>query len=1440
MTMRKILSLILAAGICAQMCAANAYAESTSADKIYVNGNYAGTTEKGTSRQPYKTVEKAKSAAFGKLSDNDVEILITKGTYFLDEAIDFNSADMPITDHSLTVKPRNDGDTVIISGGERLIGFTLYDAEKNIYRTPYKSTIQRQLYVNGTPAVRSRSTDNDLVFSYPQGSADINEDGVISDGEVGTLAITTTNTDVANWNIANIAEIVFKNSFVSPRKFITGVTVENGIATFGLKNDTYRLEQAYKLADELGGIFYLENALEVLDEPGEWCHDGEYIYYMPRDGEDMTETEIILPKQETPVSFVGTAAKTVKNITLKGITFSHNTWLYPSTSGELIPAQSNIVQGQPEVPGLVNTKYAENIVFDGCTFTNGGGSGIDILEGSKNITVTGCEISNISSAGILIGSTQSSRYGKEESKLIRNITVEQNKIHDCAIDYYSATGIAVAYEKDIKIVHNEIYNLPYSGIHIGYGWNYGETSDVEGIDVKYNYIHDCMTKLHDGGLIYTLGATCLEAGAAGKRNEIAYNYLKDAKNDGAYIYHDNGSTYWNTHHNVINQTDSVSRPWCNTAPDTNNISVHYNYTNITSEATTTRVNDALLLDMFKNTNFTYSMNDSGAPQASGYRLDCAYYVVNNAGCADTVLYDIAAVKDGITLNNAVFLNDDILIYNGGSATIDTAMKGGAFNFKLYAGNNSDGSYELSIDDTYRFVVTKTDITFYENDRQIAKNGDAPGWSSSGYTDVTVAMTDTGIRYSYGNLPRIVQSYAAAAGKIKIKVNGMSAVIGSLPKHYSVFANDLELYNLDIKKNIAPNGYFESDISGWSGNGVDLSRDTENAYGESLASLKVAEKTSLASAAAETTVSLAGGKWYRVSAMIKPMSGNPTARFTSSDFSASIGNVVVRKDPNDDTITQTYANLFKDNFFGKEFSLNSGWNLVTDYVMVDTDTDVTLEIAVSGKNTYYVDNFEVVEETPTLTEYGFENGLGCWLGTSANAKLSVTDNGFAGKAMCVETSQYAYNHAVRPIHLKAGKTYKARAKIYIDALNDSSESAEALFSVHQYYNYVNAQDQYGYKLKDVPVGQWTDMEFTFTWKATDANAPAFIKMKVGKLGRWYVDDVELYEVSEQKVRTENSDFTRRMAGWEYSGINTSDFIAGEGVKLTSANGAVLSQEINMLSGMDYYAECYVKLENADEDSYTLADILITDKTGKALAASSDFEKNNSEYRSKKQAITADRWTKIGGIIGFDADSIATAVKVSAEVTADDGTVPQYRIKGLRLVPINDLSTTLGGSAISDGKVTYDANGAAGSKIRYSYYKYDNGWVKSNCGYVNIGETLPEIGEGKAYAIITSTAANGADEITEIAETTEILTLSAIKSDNTVSVKTAVKNPLNKRLIIGIYSQNGEILEDCGFLDTNCGKKEFTLGNAAANIEVKAFVWDTELLKPVCDALSATAK
>ena len=93
--------------------------------------------------------------------------------------------------------------------------------------------------------------------------------------------------------------------------------------------------------------FYMTNAKELIDEPGEWYHDvrEHKLYYAPRTNEKLgirnEKWEAVVPVLETLVEVIGSAERPVRNITIEGVTFSHTTWMRPSENGH-VPLQAGM------------------------------------------------------------------------------------------------------------------------------------------------------------------------------------------------------------------------------------------------------------------------------------------------------------------------------------------------------------------------------------------------------------------------------------------------------------------------------------------------------------------------------------------------------------------------------------------------------------------------------------------------------------------------------------------------------------------------------------------------------------------------------------------------------------------------------------------------------------------------------------------------------------------------------------------------------------------------------------------------------------------------------------------------------------------------------------------------------------------------------------------
>jgi hypothetical protein len=121
----------------------------------------------------------------------------------------------------------------------------------------------------------------------------------------------------------------------------------------------------------------------------------------------------------------------------------------------------------------------------------------------------------------------------------------------------------------VTVSHNLVAHTSYSGISLGWGWGWASSCDLQmeppystnscrrgttysgGNQILANRVYDVMRDLVDGGPIYTLGG---QVALDGVQPTVAGNVLSGAGACFQMIYHDEGSSYWQTHDNVVFDT----------------------------------------------------------------------------------------------------------------------------------------------------------------------------------------------------------------------------------------------------------------------------------------------------------------------------------------------------------------------------------------------------------------------------------------------------------------------------------------------------------------------------------------------------------------------------------------------------------------------------------------------------------------------------------------------------------------------------------------------------------------------------------------------------------------------------------------------------------------------------------------------------------------------
>ena len=448
---------------------------------------------------------------------NKIYVMLKSGEHFIDETLNFDYTDC---DEEISVEYTTYGnEKAILSGGIKLDNtkWEVDNSEKGIYKNYVgKEVKSRQFFVDGVRANRARSNGGFLNY------------------EVDAVGYLCDNTELLEYKYPEDLEILIHVAWTTPRCTVESVYAENGKVRVKMKPTAWnilwgRSQDSFEQCRP-NNPYYYENAYELLDEEGEWylnSHDG-YLYYKPRAFEDMSKAEAVLPVTEKLIHIEGTKALEAQNIAFDNIEFAYSTWLRPSTDAGHCSNQNNTIwdgdindMDKIYYPnGAIEVKCADNIDFTDCTFTKLGTIALKMHGGIHDSDVVGNEFYDLSAAALVI----SDRYGEAQTTqddryVNRDITISNNLMHSIGNDFHDSAALTTGYVMNTEISNNEIFNTPYSAMHLGFVEN---TNYISGLLIQNNYVHDYMKKMTDGGGIYLFSST---AGNEENPNIIRRNYV---------------------------------------------------------------------------------------------------------------------------------------------------------------------------------------------------------------------------------------------------------------------------------------------------------------------------------------------------------------------------------------------------------------------------------------------------------------------------------------------------------------------------------------------------------------------------------------------------------------------------------------------------------------------------------------------------------------------------------------------------------------------------------------------------------------------------------------------------------------------------------------------------------------------------------------------------
>jgi uncharacterized protein YjdB len=493
----------------------------------------------GTLAKPFATIHKARDTVrtFNWNMTGDIIIYLRGGLYELASTLTLTNKDSGSNGYKIIYQAYN-CETPVISGGMKISGWILHDTVKNIYRAIIDKSIDtRQLYVNGSRAIRSRSIN-------ALGWWDIN-DGYDCPAEIST------------WNNLKNVEVVSYNFWKCHRGPIDSMRSSHAVMAQPYWDNLHIQNNAPAV--------WIENAYELLDAEGEWYLDRSTgtIYYKPMAGEDMANAEVIIPTLETLVSGSG-----VSNVQFKGITFAHSTWTLPNSTSGFACLQADAMLSGPDwqftqVFGNVVFDHSNNIRFENNTFKHLGITALQFYTGCKKNIIYNNLFDDISGSAISIGGLINPT--PSDIDLVKDNIIDNNSIRNAALEYKGCVGILVGYTEHTTITHNEIRYLPYTGISVGWGWGNSITAGKNN-EISYNLIDSTMMTMRDGAGIYTLSSQ--------PGTNVHDNYINHQFNEPGALYPDEGSSNMHWHHNVLRNIQSWLHMW---ATSIQNDTIDFNY-----------------------------------------------------------------------------------------------------------------------------------------------------------------------------------------------------------------------------------------------------------------------------------------------------------------------------------------------------------------------------------------------------------------------------------------------------------------------------------------------------------------------------------------------------------------------------------------------------------------------------------------------------------------------------------------------------------------------------------------------------------------------------------------------------------------------------------------------------------------------------------------------